>query len=76
MDADEAMPGPAPCLPLLAAMLLGCLVAGCGMKSNDNLPDLSASRSSADGSKPMNSAQQKQAIDSLIAKRDAQSQSR
>jgi hypothetical protein len=44
------------------------------MSSQTDLPDLSAKRDGA-GGRPMSSAEQQQAIDALIARRDGRGQS-
>ena len=64
--------GPALVTSLMAATLL---TGGCGMSSNANLPDIaSKNEPMANGRQPMSAAEQKQAIDAMIAKRDAQTQ--
>lgn len=78
MDADAARAIPAPASRTgravrLAALLVGLALAACGLSSNRELPDLAAKRDGAGGS-PMSAAEQKKAIDALIAKRDAQGQ--
>ena len=65
-----------------ATLALGSLVAtavmagsGCGTNVSTPLPDMATTRKPQDGSQPtLTTAQQKQAIDNLIAKRDAQGQ--
>ena len=50
----------------------GMTVGGCGQSASIELPDLSLKKKPADGAKePLTAAEQKQAIDSLIAKRNA-----
>lgn len=52
------------------AVLAVWALAGCGQSMQTPLPDLSA-KADPDGRAPMSRAEQKQAIDNLIAKRDA-----
>ena len=64
-------------LRLAAGVVLVALIAtsctGCGTSVATNLPDISQKNAVPEGGrKPLNAAEQKQAIDAMIAKRDAQ----
>jgi hypothetical protein len=52
---------------LLATLAL----AGCATQPTPPLPDLATKKASPSGQQTLSSAQQKQAIDQMIAKRDA-----
>ena len=53
------------------------LLAGCGLSSNTDLPDLASKKEPLpSGRQPLSTAEQKQAIDAMIAKRDAQNQAK
>jgi predicted small lipoprotein YifL len=43
---------------------------GCGQKMDTQLPDLATKKAPAGGQQPLSTAQQKKAIDDMIAKRD------
>ena len=58
--------------PLAFALALASTLAGCASQSNGPpLPDLATKNQPPSGQPTMSSAQQKQAIDQMIAKRDA-----
>lgn len=58
-----------------AAILAGLALAACGQSMQTPLPDLSEKAEPPPGGRsPMSSAEQKKAIDGLIAKRDAMEQ--
>ncbi len=55
-----------------AALVIAAALAGCGTNVSTPLPDLKAKSAVPEGGiKPKSAAEQKQAIDDLMAKRDA-----
>ena len=56
-------------------LVAATIAAGCGTSVATNLPDVSQKNAVTEGGrKPLSTAEQKQAIDAMVAKRDAQNQ--